>query len=54
MAVDFAMDNTGSIKALLEQEQIRKVDQELIEEWSDEREVWAVVVAPWILVQEMK
>lgn len=53
VAVDFAMDNTSSVNTLLKQQLIRKADGELVKGWSADLEVWAVVVAPWILVQEI-
>tara|TARA_B100000795_G_C22793583_1_gene438205 strand:+ start:807 stop:1130 length:324 start_codon:yes stop_codon:yes gene_type:complete len=55
VACEFTLDNHGQVKAWLEQAQVNKVSDEQARQWStEERELWAVVVAPWVLVQEQK
>ena len=55
VACEFTFDNHGQVKAWLEEAQVNKVSDELARQWStEERELWAVVVAPWVLVQEQK
>ena len=44
-----------AISALLEKKQIEKVTDEQARIWSDsDALLWAVVVRPWILVQQRK
>ena len=53
VACEFTLDNHSQVKAWMEQAQVKKVSDEQARQWStEERELWAVVVAPWILVQE--
>ena len=53
VACEFALDNHIQVKAWMEQAQVKKVSDEQARQWStEERELWAVVVAPWVLVQE--
>jgi len=55
VACEFARDNHTQVKAWLEQAQITKVNDEQAQQWkTEERVLWAVVVAPWVLVQEPK
>lgn len=55
VACEFTFDNTEHVTAWLEQAQIMKVSDEQAQLWNtEERELWAVVVAPWVLVQEQK
>ena len=55
VACEFTFDNHSQVKAWLEQAQITKVSDEQAQQWNiEERELWAVVVAPWVLVQEQK
>ncbi len=55
VACEFTFDNHNQVKAWLEQAQINKVSDEQAQQWNtQERELWAVVVAPWVLVQEQK
>lgn len=52
VACHFARDDHAQVKQWLANSSVRKVDDELSQVWKDEnREVWAVVVAPWVLVQ---
>jgi|TARA_B110000914_G_scaffold68645_1_gene59977 hypothetical protein len=55
VAYEFTFDNHDRVKAWMEQEQIMKVSDEQAQQWkTEDRELWAVVVAPWVLVQEQK
>lgn len=55
VACEFTFDNIDQVKAWLEQAQITKVSGEQAQQWKlEDRELWAVVVAPWVLVQEQK
>ncbi len=55
VACEFTFDNHNQVKVWLEQAQINKVSDEQAQQWNtQERELWAVVVAPWVLVQEQK
>lgn len=55
VACEFTLDNSAQVKAWLEQAQIAKVSDEQAQQWkTEERELWAVVVAPWVLVQNQK
>ncbi len=53
VACQFTLDKRAQVQAWMEQGQVEKVDAEQAESWTQEqRELWAVVVAPWVLVQE--
>ncbi|MDA0280471.1 MAG: DUF2288 domain-containing protein [Proteobacteria bacterium] len=55
VACEFTFDNHEQVKAWMEQEKITKVSDEQAQQWKTEDcELWAVVVAPWVLVQEPK
>lgn len=55
VACEFTLDNSDQVKAWLEQAQVTKVSDEQARQWkTEERELWAVVVAPWVLVQHPK
>ncbi|PCI79703.1 MAG: hypothetical protein COB20_04385 [SAR86 cluster bacterium] len=55
VACEFTFDNSDQVKAWLEQAQITKVTGDQAQQWkAEDRELWAVVVAPWVLVQEQK
>lgn len=55
VAYEFTFDNHDQVKAWMEQEQIMKVSDDQAQQWkTEDRELWAVVVAPWVLVQEQK
>lgn len=54
-ACQFTLDNSEQVQAWMERAQVQKVDAEQAQGWGDEdRSLWAVVVAPWVLVQELK
>ncbi len=55
VATCFANDDRQAADAWVRQEQVQHLDVETAKRWSgSEVELWAVVVAPWILVQERK
>ncbi|MBL4580878.1 MAG: DUF2288 family protein [Gammaproteobacteria bacterium] len=55
VACEFTFDNHDQVKTWLEQKQIMKVSDEQAQQWNtEERVLWAVVVVPWVLVQEQK
>ncbi len=55
VAYEFTFDNIDQVTVWLEKAQIAKVSGEQAQQWkAEERELWAVVVAPWVLVQEQK
>ncbi len=46
-------DNTVAFQAWTEQAHIRHLPDEVAKQWAkDDSHLWAVVVAPWVLVQE--
>ena len=50
-----ASDDVTTISAMLEKKEIGKVTDEQARIWSDsEASLWAVVVNPWILVQQRR
>ena len=55
VAYEFILDNHDQVEAWMEQEQVMRVSDEQAKQWKTEDcELWAVVVAPWVLVQEQK
>jgi len=55
IAYAFKKDDTQSIKSLMEQQKVCKMKVELAKDWFEQnKEVWAVVVVPWVLVQDKK
>ena len=52
-AADFVDDHEAAVREKLEAGQVRAASVEDARRWQDEDAVlWAVVTAPWILVQE--
>ena len=52
VAKDFANDNSQKIQQLMEQGQVKLVDDETASQWVEEDALtWAVVISPWVLVQ---
>ena len=52
IAADFIDDNSARIKALLDTGKIRKAETDDARQWNQTSPVfWAVVAAPWVLVQ---
>lgn len=53
VACEFTLDNHAQVKTWLEQAKITKVSDAQAQQWkTEDRELWAVVVVPWVLVQE--
>lgn len=53
VACEFASDNSIQVKGWLEQSLVTKVSEETAKLWqTQDPELWAVVVSPWILVQD--
>ena len=52
VAVQLGMDNTAQFQAWIEAGEVSAVDDEQALAWFDvNEELWAVVAAPWVLVQ---
>ncbi len=52
VAVELGMDNTDQFQAWIDAGQIAAVSEEQAQTFfEDNREFWAVVAAPWVLVQ---
>jgi len=52
-ALKFSDDDRSTIEVWLANEQIKRADDEYARHWNqDETVFWAIVVAPWVLVQE--
>ncbi|HEY9036796.1 MAG TPA: DUF2288 domain-containing protein [Pseudomonadales bacterium] len=55
VAEHFSRDDADQIKAWMAANQVGKVSDAQAAAWLEQRaEVWAVVIAPWILVQEKR
>lgn len=53
VAAELAADNTARFQQWMSQDQVGDVSPELARTWYDrEARLWAVVVAPWVLVQD--
>lgn len=53
VAYQFSIDNKALVEDWLTNKQIAPVSDEQASQWYDQKtEVWAVVVKPWILVQD--
>lgn len=53
VACEFVDDNRTQVKSWLDNLEIEKVSDEQARAWqAEDKELWAVVVAPWILVQD--
>ena len=54
-AADFIDDHSEQIQLLMTQGGIRIADMEDAKRWNlQDAEMWAVVAAPWVLIQEVK
>ena len=52
VATAFAEDNRTQVQAWMQDDRVARVSDDLCAEWlAAEQEVWAVVIAPWVLVQ---
>lgn len=55
VACEFVQDNRSQVAEWLEAGLVAKVSDAQDQDWQkDDREMWAVVVAPWVLVQQIK
>ncbi len=55
VAIKFTQDDRDTIKDWLTTEKIKRADDDNARNWNQSDSVfWAIVVAPWILAQEMK
>lgn len=55
VASQFSTDNSEAVSAWLTDGSVFKVSDEQADRWhAQESVLWAVVVAPWVLVQEIK
>jgi hypothetical protein len=55
VASEFVRDNRDQVKDWLDAGQVAKVSDDKAQAWQQQdKELWAVVVAPWVLVQEPK
>ncbi|MEB4590360.1 DUF2288 domain-containing protein [Candidatus Thiothrix sp. Deng01] len=54
VAAEFAQDNVTQIKSWLHNEQILPLPDDIAKRWAKTKphNLWAVVVAPWVLIQE--
>ncbi|MEE9343670.1 MAG: DUF2288 domain-containing protein [Gammaproteobacteria bacterium] len=53
VAARFVADDKASVEQLLDERNIEQLTIETAKSWScSEPELWAVVAAPWVLVQE--
>lgn len=55
VAFQISMDNKAQIEQWLSEGKIEKVSDEQAREWSETKAtLWAVVVKPWVLVQQSR
>ncbi len=53
IGVQISKDNKEIISTLMEQGKIKKVDDHQAQKWlNEEVMVWALVIKPWLLIQE--
>ncbi len=51
----FSLDNHTQVQTWMEYGLVQKVDEEQAQRWdAADGELWAVVVAPWVLAQELR
>lgn len=54
VAIAIHKDNAATVEKWLEEGAIGHVDEALASRWLEKQQtVWAVVIAPWVLVQEV-
>lgn len=52
VAIELTRDNKAAFQQWMERDQVGEVSPDLARTWYDQNtELWAVVVAPWVLVQ---
>lgn len=55
VAYAFALDDKAKVAAWLQANQVRRVDDAQASAWYQQNaELWAVVVSPWVLVQDKR
>lgn len=55
VAADFSLDDSATLKPLIEAGKMAPVtDMQALEWYENEALMWAVVVAPWVLVQPLE
>ncbi|MEZ5450148.1 MAG: DUF2288 domain-containing protein [Thiolinea sp.] len=55
VATALAQDDTARFKQWLESEAVRHLPDEVARQWAeDDRHLWAVVVAPWVIAQDRR
>ncbi len=55
VAYAFAVDDKAKVGVWLQANQVRRVDDVLASTWYQQNaELWAVVVSPWVLVQDKR
>ena len=55
VALQISGDNTGAVKQLMDSGKLAPVSDDQARYWIDsDASVWAVVVKPWVLVQDIK
>ena len=53
VAVQLGLDNTGQFQRWIDDGKVAAASDDQARRWyEDDRELWAVVAAPWVLVQE--
>lgn len=53
VAYAFSQDHSQQVQSWLTQGQVKRVEEAQAKQWFDaEQELWAVVIAPWVLVQD--
>ncbi|MCH8536234.1 MAG: DUF2288 domain-containing protein [Alkalimonas sp.] len=53
VAFAFSQDHTTLVQSWLEQGSVARVSEQQAQQWFDnQQELWAVVISPWVLVQD--
>ncbi len=53
-AYEFTQNNEAQVQAWMSEELVKRFDVEDAQGYQDDDELWAVVIAPWVLVQDVK
>ncbi len=55
VACQFAEDNAAEIQRLMTEQRVAAVTEQQAADWfASDQQMWAVVVAPWVLVQPLR
>src|SRR5690606_17743019 len=54
IAVQFSLDNKALISDLMANKQLALADDASAKTWQDDTLFWAVVLAPWVLIQQVQ